>query len=864
MNLIRALSPHSILLMLCVYCSGCSLVIDVGDQPTAPSDSSSCVSHDQCAEGERCREGECVATGDECDILAGSEWEERCREPECESDEMPQDEVCDAIDNDCDGEVDEEVFLRGEACIPDDVALNIMGVYDCVEGQLICLTDGIVEPQDEVCDAMDNDQDGAVDEGVDEALPERTCPPESCRETSAQRCVDGALIDDCDAPLFPDSADDTCDEIDDDCDGVFSEGVMARDEVCGEGCAVSASHYCVGTEWMNDCAEVLGAISDLCDGVDEDCDGSVDEDGLSSVELCLDDTLALSVRGTRCEEGARAELICDASQLLCADQSLLIPEECDCADFDLPDLEAIDADCDGVDGASARSIFVHPIFGDDTQSGTERAPLQTLDAALALYASRAALHPEEPRAPILLGVGEYQLSASLEVTDDLTLVGGYEVEMTNGALLWSRRSLEERQAMSVEPTVISSLESGPLFRVQDPSVALSLQSLTIVASNGVGSEGEAQRSSRGLMLLECELAQLLDVTIRAGDGSVGTPGASASPLSLSTDRLRGADAMTSEGASGGVNMDCCPSGECRGGDGGAVSRNGAGGVPSELGPLPGYGQGGQYPMFVEGRISPAMSGRIGLQGDDATPHALFGQLDVMSGDWSALKSGEEATSGEHGGGGGGGAGLDPEQLVNDFNLGDDDVGGGGGGGAGGCGGAPGERGGPGGWSVGVVIGELCAVTTEAPIIERGLGESDAPRLSAPLTIELGVGGEGGRAGVGGVGEQGGEGGQSIPNATFNQGLSLHHGAAGGPGGCGGHGVGGNGGSAVGVIYIGDRQSGLQVQISGGQAGVGGASLTNSVCDREEGPNGFSGLVMDDLCCLRGSLDETTAPCGPCP
>ena len=106
-------------------------------------------------------------------------------------------DICNNLDDDCDGNTDEHVIL-GEACA--------VGVGGCGEsGVTVCAPDGTVgcsaepsEPVDELCgDAIDNDCDGAVDEefGLDELcddfrdgcpLPGRTLCNEDQTETFCQ------------------------------------------------------------------------------------------------------------------------------------------------------------------------------------------------------------------------------------------------------------------------------------------------------------------------------------------------------------------------------------------------------------------------------------------------------------------------------------------------------------------------------------------------------------------------------------------------------------------------------------------------------------------------------------------------------
>lgn len=71
-------------------------------------------------------------------------------------------ETCDGLDNDCDGDVDEEVGGSGIQCDTALPGICELGSTRCIAGEFVCSPQFPAEA--EVCDGLDNDCDGDVDE----------------------------------------------------------------------------------------------------------------------------------------------------------------------------------------------------------------------------------------------------------------------------------------------------------------------------------------------------------------------------------------------------------------------------------------------------------------------------------------------------------------------------------------------------------------------------------------------------------------------------------------------------------------------------------------------------------------------------
>ncbi len=284
------------------------------------------------------------------------------------------DEACDGVDNDCDGDTDEDDAVDATSWYADDdgdgygdasvASTACSQPADTVADDTDCDdSDATISPDaDEECDGVDNDCDGATDE--DSAIDASTWyadddgdgygdasnPTNACDQPS-EHVADDTDCDDGDASSHP-GADELCDGADNDCDGTVDEDDAtdaptwyADDDGDGFGdasnptnaCDQPSEHVADATDCDDGDASVNPDSDELCDGVDNDCDGATDEDDATDASTWYADSDGDGFGDASSSSNA------------CTQPSGYVSDDNDCDDTDANAFPGNDEYCDGVD-----------------------------------------------------------------------------------------------------------------------------------------------------------------------------------------------------------------------------------------------------------------------------------------------------------------------------------------------------------------------------------------------------------------------------------------------------------------------------------------------------------------------------------
>lgn len=149
----------------------------------------------------------------------------------------------------------------------------------------------------EVCDGIDNDCNGQIDDGLPTSTFYRDADGDGYGDpnVTTQACsapagyvADNTDCNDADAAIHP-GATELCNGIDDNCDGQIDEGVKTtfyRDadgdgygdpNVTSQACSAPAGYVADNTDCNDSNAAIHPGATELCNGIDDNCNGQVDE-----------------------------------------------------------------------------------------------------------------------------------------------------------------------------------------------------------------------------------------------------------------------------------------------------------------------------------------------------------------------------------------------------------------------------------------------------------------------------------------------------------------------------------------------------------------------------------------------------------
>ena len=304
----------------------------------------------------------------------------------CQGGATPAAETCDSADNDCDGDVDEGVASTWYRDADDDGAGRALsGVVvacsapigfvandtDCND-QLAAIRPGAVEiagdEVDQNCDGAELCFADADDDGF-RVTDTVVSPNTTCADAGEARASEPATdCDDTRSSVNP-AAVEVCNGLDDNCDGRIDETGLTTYYRDGDGdgygdaaggttdaCGVPTGYAATSDDCNDGDASIRPGATEVCNGVDDNCVGGIDEGGVCS--------------GTPCCFGGDCDGVCGTAIIggdgACAAPPLFGAEVCDSADND----------CDGSIDEGVQTEFYRDVDGDGfgrTASGTTTA-----------------------------------------------------------------------------------------------------------------------------------------------------------------------------------------------------------------------------------------------------------------------------------------------------------------------------------------------------------------------------------------------------------------------------------------------------------------------------------------------------------
>jgi hypothetical protein len=152
---------------------------------------------------------------------------------ECEKAVVPTKELCNGVDDDCNGQVDDGFQREGTQCWNGEGECKAEGTFQCSDnGKESTCSAPVIQPSTEICDGKDNDCDGQTDEGDTRgAGAECRSGKVGVCSTGHTTCVGAEMK--CVQDKQPSI--EICNKLDDDCDGTVDDNCVTAEEAASMG-----------------------------------------------------------------------------------------------------------------------------------------------------------------------------------------------------------------------------------------------------------------------------------------------------------------------------------------------------------------------------------------------------------------------------------------------------------------------------------------------------------------------------------------------------------------------------------------------------------------------------------------------------
>jgi hypothetical protein len=326
----------------------CDSNIDEGFLNTDKDGKADCIDEDDDDDGK-------PDTSDNCPLVANPDQKDSDSDgfgDECDSDKdgdgiINTSDNCPDVLNPAQGDLDND--KKGNECDSDADGDTFDNAVDCND-----LNAGINPAAKEVCNNMDDDCDGSIDEDAGDCIifykdadSDNYGDPDSskclCASDSLYKVLNASDCDDSDKNINP-QAQDLCDGVDNNCNGFVDEGYPMK----GFACDGSDADLCKDGLWVCksdhmglECNDDSNSVAELCNDYDDDCDGLVDEEGASDCENYYYDKDGDGYYAT----GALFKCLCSAD----TKNKYTSQTGGDCDDNDSERHESLTETCDGKD-----------------------------------------------------------------------------------------------------------------------------------------------------------------------------------------------------------------------------------------------------------------------------------------------------------------------------------------------------------------------------------------------------------------------------------------------------------------------------------------------------------------------------------